>query len=347
MMDEQNPDRLPLDAGRLGVIHLKRLWARLISQRRGEAVPPDARNRVENDAAVFEGLCLVIGDTLSYLLQNTPTFAQFEAWVLERNDGYVEAHRVDRINAITEGCEYGDETRRWLAGIEAMEPVLSAADLERFGRDGYVVLHGAISPEECHRAEQAIWEFLGKDPADPESWYRDIRSIFVLLYHHPALWAARRSRRIHKAYAQIWGTADLWPAADKASLNPPERDGWRFPGPRLHWDVTLIPPISHGAQGILYLVDVAADQGAFTCVPGFHKKVDEWLRSLPPGTDPRRQDLVALGAVPVAGRAGDLILFHYGLPHGGSPNRAARPRIAQFLDFNPARRPPRSWTDFR
>ncbi|HEY6236367.1 MAG TPA: hypothetical protein VIW69_14810 [Candidatus Elarobacter sp.] len=47
----------------------------------------------------------------------------------------------------------------------------------------------------------------------------------------------------------------------------------------------------------------AADQGAFTCVPGFHRRIASWLAGLPAGTDPRHQNLGALGAVPIAGRA--------------------------------------------
>jgi len=58
-------------------------------------------------------------------------------------------------------------------------------------------------------------DFLGKNPGDPGSWYEGITSIFVLLYHHPALWAARRSRRVHKAYAQLWGTPTSGPPSTR------------------------------------------------------------------------------------------------------------------------------------
>ncbi len=299
------------------------------------------------DAALFDGLGLLIQETFTYLLRSKPAFPEFEDWVLERNAGLVEPHRVDRINAVTEGRAYGEETRRFLRGIEEMPSVLSEEDLAFFDGNGYVTVHDAVPPEACRAAERAIWRFIGKDPDDAERWHEGITSIFVHLYDHPALWAARRSPRIHKAYSQVWGTADLWPLVDKASMNPPERGAWRFPGPRLHWDVTLVPPLGFGAQGILYLTDTAADQGAFTCVPGFHKKVDDWLRSLPPDADPRQQDLLSLGAVPVPGRAGDLIIYQHGLPHGGSPNRAARPRVVQFIDYVPPRRPAMTWSTFR
>ncbi len=38
-------------------------------------------------------------------------------------------------------------------------------------------------------------------------------------------------------------------------------------------------------QGGLYLTGTAADQGTFTCVPGFPRIIRDWLESLPPGAE--------------------------------------------------------------
>ena len=336
----------PPEAGRLGVAHLRRLWAQAMRRRQGLPVESDPKSGAVNDAVVFDGLGLVIEETLRYLYQEGPDYEAFEGWVVERSGG-LDPQRIDRINAVTEGREYGEETKRWLRQIEEMEPVLDSRDLDFFGENGYVVVPEAVTKDACRAAELAIWEFLGKDPDDPDTWYVGTRSIFVPLYHHPALWTNRKSLRVHKAFSQVWGTSDLWPIVDRVSMNPPEREGFRFPGPRLHWDVTLVPPLGFGVQGLLYLTDTASHQGAFTCVPGFHKRVDAWLSSLPPEADPREQDLLSLGTVPVAGSAGDLIIYHQGLPHGGSPNRASLPRVVQFLDYLPPRRPAASWTSWR
>jgi ectoine hydroxylase-related dioxygenase (phytanoyl-CoA dioxygenase family) len=115
----------------------------------------------------------------------------------------------------------------------------------------------------------------------------------------------------------------------------PEREGWQFHGPDLHWDVSLKTPIPLGTSGILYLTDTPPEQGAFTLVPGFHRRVEEWLASLPPRADPRRQDLHALGSVPIGGRAGDLIIWHDALPHGSRPNRGTHPRMVQYIGMFP------------
>ena len=177
------------------------------------------------------------------------------------------------------------------------------------------------------------------DPDDPGTWYKKPAqpAIMVQFFHHSALSATRNSPRIHKAFAEIWNTADLWPTIDRVSFNPPETDKWKFPGPRLHWDTSLDPPIPFGVQGILYLTDTLSTQGAFTCVPGFHRRVEEWVRGLPAYANPREQDLESLGAISIAASAGDLIIWHQALPHGSSPNRATRPRIAQYLSMNPAK----------
>ena len=123
---------------------------------------------------------------------------------------------------------------------------------------------------------------------------------------------------------------------DVCGVNPPERPGYQFRGSPLHWDMTLAPPVRFGTQAILYLTDTAADQGAFSCVPGFHRRLESWLREQPAGADPRAQAVKELRAVPIAGEAGDLIIWHHALPHGATPNRAALPRVVQYLNMFPS-----------
>jgi ectoine hydroxylase-related dioxygenase (phytanoyl-CoA dioxygenase family) len=122
---------------------------------------------------------------------------------------------------------------------------------------------------------------------------------------------------------------------DRVSFNPPENERWQFPGPRLHWDVSLELPIPFGLQGLLYLSDTKENQGAFSLVPGFHNRIEEWINSLPAGTDPRTQDIYQLGVKSIAANAGDFIIWHQALPHGSSPNKATVPRIVQYINYIP------------
>lgn len=220
-------------------------------------------------------------------------------------------------------------------------PIFSKEDLEYWEEHGYVVVREAVPIENCRAAEQAVWDFLEMDGDDPDSWYPEDpprRGIMVEIYQHQALWDNRQYPRVHQAFTEIWGTDRLWVSFDRASMNPPERENWKFPGPHLHWDMSLDDmPVRLKVQGVLYLADTPSNQGAFTCIPGFHKKLEQWLKDLPTDADPRRvireyQDR----AVPVAGKAGDLVIWHSALPHGSSPNSAERPRMAQYITMSPA-----------
>lgn len=219
-------------------------------------------------------------------------------------------------------------------------PVLTKEDLAFWEENGYVIVRDAVPIENCQAAEQAVWDFLEMDGDNTESWYPDPprRGIMVEIYQHQALWNNRQSPRLHQAFSEIWGTDKLWVSFDRASMNPPEREDWKFTGPFLHWDMSLDDmPVRLKVQGVLYLADTPSNQGAFTCIPGFHRKLEEWMKNLPSDADPRRvireyQDQ----AVPIAANAGDLIIWHSALPHGSSPNSAELPRMAQYITMSPA-----------
>jgi hypothetical protein len=314
----------------LDISHVKSLWARTRKNLSGPNDPPTPEEWVKDNTLVC-GLKLGLLETLQYLHLH-PSLEEFETWILERNGGAIDPIVKERLNRALSG-----ELKTGPA-LEASDAVFTADDLAFWNENGYVVLHDAVPAENCAAAVEAICHFLKMDLNHPETWYGGPQghSIWIPLLHHPALEANRNEERIHRAFAQLWGRTDLWATTDQAGMNPPEREGWKFPGPNLHWDSSIAQPMPFGVQGILYLADTAANQGAFTCVPGFQLKIEEWLKSLPAGSDPRRQDLIALGAVPIAGKAGDMIIWHHALPHGSSPNRARLPRIVQYITLRPS-----------
>jgi hypothetical protein len=317
----------------LGVLHLKRLWSRMMARRGGAS--QFQGDDWQHDRIVIHTLGVGLEQTMQYVMRTGPSFEEFEQWIVETTGG-VEPWRIERINAAIAGTAYPEEITRWLASVEAAEPVLDAEDLAFFDEHGYVVLHDAVPAESLTAAERAVWEYVGARPDDPDSWYGGAAPGIMLQYfQHPAFEANRRSPRIHKAFAQLYGTADLWTTTDRVGFSVPERDGRPFPGPDLHWDVSLALPIPFALQGILYLSDTPPEQGAFTLVPGFHRRIASWMADLPQGADPRNQDLHALGSMPVGGHAGDLIIWQQALPHGSRPNRGSMPRIVQYITMFP------------
>lgn len=318
------------EVGVLGVLHLKRLWSRCMVQRVGAPPPAGAEREWAADSTLISGLGLGLHEALRYLYATGPSFEQFESWILERNRGSIDPARIERINAALTG--------RSVETAAAGEDALTGEDLQFWEEHGYVVVHNAASQEGCAAAVQAICEFLRMDLGDPDTWYNGPQghSIWVPLWRHPAIEANRNSPRARRAFEQIWGRTDLWMNVDQSGMNPPQRPGWRFPGPHLHWDVSLALPIPFGTQGLLYLTDTETEQGAFTCVPGFHKRIESWLQMLPDGMNPRHEDLDALGAKAIDGKAGDLIIWQQALPHGSRPNNTNKPRFVQYMNMRPA-----------
>ncbi|HEX7641750.1 MAG TPA: phytanoyl-CoA dioxygenase family protein [Burkholderiaceae bacterium] len=235
--------------------------------------------------------------------------------------------------------------RRWLDDKRcepdsggAIEDVLDAQDLAFWEEHGYLVLRDAVAQDDCEAARRAIWEFLGASPDDPASWYRPHEAkygLMLTLFDHPALEKNRRSARIRNAYRQLYGSNAIFKTIDKVSFNPPENADFRFLGAGLHWDVSMELPIPYRLQGLLYLSDCAADEGAFHCVPGFQRHIDGWLRALPAGADPREEAKRQLKAQAVPGKAGDFVIWHQALPHCATPNRGSKPRLVQYLTYLP------------
>ncbi|RZK38432.1 MAG: phytanoyl-CoA dioxygenase [Hymenobacter sp.] len=332
---KQFTETTPTDPGRLGIPHVKRFWEQALAKRNGVALNPAGQSwRADN--LLLNGLGLPLQETMRYLMQSAPSLAEFEDWILARNGGQLTPLQTSRLRSALAGEPHDEQLLAQFRAIEASPEVLSADDLRHWNEHGYVIVRGAISKEQARATEAAVWTELGMDPQRPASWYEKPigQGMMMDFYHHPTLRENRRSPRIHKAFAQLWGTADLWATTDRTSLNPPETATYFHQGTPLHWDMSLRPPFHFGTQGLIYLCDTPAHQGAFSCVPGFQNRLETWLAGLPTGTDPRRVDLTAL-VKPIAAEAGDMVIWHHFLPHGSTPNRGTYPRIVQYLNMYP------------
>ena len=177
-------------------------------ERQGQPASASAETQLEH--VVLDALGVGLEQTMRYLFQKEPSFADFEQWIIETTGG-VSRMQVARINAMVTGSESPPEIARWLAEVEADEPVLSAVDLAFWDEHGYVVVHDAVPASSREAATQAILDQCRSQADDPESWYKpNDHGIMVQFFQHPAFTANRQSRWVHKAFAQLWKTADLW-----------------------------------------------------------------------------------------------------------------------------------------
>lgn len=322
--------------GQLKIPYLQHYWQRCGAgltepTANGHPEPPEW----DLDNTLLSGLGLNLLETTRFLHSASHTgFDSFEEWIVATNGGAIEDERLSRLRDALAGLPVASA-----AGCLDHVPGLSAEQLAFWDEHGYVVVPDAVPPGDRDAAATAIYNFLDADPGDPDTWYGNKfgKSIWVPLLRHPAFLANRRAPRLVKAFAQLWGREDLWATVDQGGFNPPEREDWKFPGPHVHWDISLAEPHCFGVQGILYLTDTPADQGAFSCIPGFHRTLASWLAELPASEDPRQAIRRHPGLQPISGKAGDLILWHQSLPHGSSPNRAVKPRVVQYITLRPTR----------
>lgn len=313
---------------RVGILHLQRFWKKTALKRSGQLPQNAFLEEWATDQSLMNALGIGLEPTISYLYQEAPDFETFENWILEKTGG-VNAEIIREFNEMLEGQAAKSETAD-------TGKVLTEEDIRFFNEHGYLIIRNAVSDAESQAAQDAVWEFLGYDANNPGSWYEihpERKGIMVQLFHHPALEKTRRSEKIRRIFAELFGHDKLFVTTDRVSFNPPENDRWTFPGPNLHWDVSIKQPIPFALQGLLYLTDTRADQGAFTLVPGFQNSIGEWLEKLPEGTNPRNAILDTPDAKPLAANRGDFIVWHQALPHGSRPNTSDFPRIVQYITW--------------
>ncbi|KQB42698.1 phytanoyl-CoA dioxygenase family protein [Flavobacterium aquidurense] len=291
---------------------LEKLWKRAL-------FPSDlpAKNDTQSWNEEIKALYLLgIGmeETLQFLYFEKPDFETFKTWINTKQKNK---------NTITE---------------EPVDQVLSEKDLDFWTKNGYIIIKNAISKKDCEETQQAIWAYLEMDPDKKETWYKrhnDQKGLMLNFSDHETLNKNRLSPKIKKAYEQLYNSSRIYKTIDKVSFNPPETDEFTFLGSPLHWDTSLKQPIIFGLQGLLYLTDCGADDGAFHCVPGFHNTINHWLNNLDPDENPRDKAVKTLKPEPILGNAGDFIIWDNRLPHCATPNKGEKPRMVQYLTYLP------------
>ena len=243
---------------------------------------------------------------------------------------------------------------------------LTEAQWARWESDGYLIIPDAVPLSLARAASAAVRAYVGAEDGNKSSWYANTLDIYedldadglkphhgpcgmAQMFHHSSLWALRQHPRLHSIFADLYGTRRLYVTADRAHFKPPQSDAypaWSDPGPvhvGLHWDVDTRPsnwPVPYVMQGVVYLEDTAADQGALRVVPGFHTRLAAWSATQPANRSAERPtgaaaETLAAEAAPLEGKAGSLVVWHSLLPHGPAPNVGSAPRVSAYVTMLP------------
>ncbi len=313
--------------GVIGIFFLKEIWSYYDGLRNNTKNLEQVEWKYMN--AVFNTLGIGLEPTLKFLMSSSASFDDFEVWI--KNNGTVSEKMISHFNSII----LKDSSENFTSE----EKIFNKSDIEQWNKKGFIVLKNAISKEDCQLSVDFICNKIDVDMHNKETWYQSHslkQGIMIQLFNSKVLDKNRLSKRIRLAFEQLWNTNRLLVSMDRVSFNPPETDYYKFPGPNLHWDVSLKQPIPFGIQGLLYLTDTKEDQGAFTLIPGFHNKIELWLTQLDSDMNPRELNLLDhFKEKPISGNVGDLIIWNHCLPHGSRPNNSTSPRIVQYINYQP------------
>ena len=234
--------------------------------------------------------------------------------------------------------------------------VLTEEDWKFWIHNGYVIIKNAVSKEQVKRTADFLWEFEEKDPNNSKTWYAPPRAEMqmkeltntgmVEVYNHQTLWDNRQVPKVHDAFADIWGTGNLWCTIDRANLNFPLRPGFEYKA-FIHWDYD--PDTQpQNVQGVLALADqMDEEMGGFQCIPELFRTYDTWKLTQPETRDHFKPDTTGFVPEKIKMEAGDLLIFNSSEPHGIRANNSKdKVRIAQYISMMPAEEdnePLREW----
>lgn len=132
-------------AGTLGVLHLPRFWSKVLMDAKGVLHEDYPACGMGYDQMVLDALGLDKETTLAYIADNSPTYPQFEAWVLEQSGGSLDADAVAKLNAAIEGYNHDDDTRKGILNANGLEDdgsILDAVNLNNL--DDWCEFHASL-----------------------------------------------------------------------------------------------------------------------------------------------------------------------------------------------------------
>lgn len=213
--------------------------------------------------------------------------------------------------------------------------IVSQQAREQFLEQGYLVVPDVVPVDLRQRVIDAILSYTGVNPDDPTTWKwgNGLDHGIVPLHHDQALWDVRQHPKLYEAFTDVYAQPDLWVSMDRVSYKSPDLDDRRA---AVHWDCDPWQFEALAVQGLVYLTDTDADQGAFTCVPSIYRNLREWCTEHEDDPDRRFPRVDESDLVAVPGSAGSLVIFHRLMPHTSGINHSQTHRFVQYVTMQPA-----------
>jgi ectoine hydroxylase-related dioxygenase (phytanoyl-CoA dioxygenase family) len=206
------------------------------------------------------------------------------------------------------------------------EEFLQADQRVVFDRDGYVVIEGALTPDEIERLTAVIDHIYARERGDAGGALHLLAfcgrdAAFLELVDHPSTLPL---------IIDVLGT-NIFMYHCHLDVHPPERDVaqpwmWHQDGGIVNRDLETEPRPRLAVKVAYFLTDVSEPgRGNFAVLPG-----SQLRNAIARPRDDRNE---IPGAVPILVHAGDAVLFDRRLWHMRSPNRSGFTRKALFYAY--------------
>jgi phytanoyl-CoA hydroxylase len=235
---------------------------------------------------------------------------------------------------------------------ETQKQVLDREQVDRYGRDGYLLLEDALSPWQLARLDAVFeaWVEESRSHDGPYGETFDGRPRFDVEPGHcaerPALRRVASPIEVSDAYLEVMRAN---PALDAvAQLIGPNlrfresKVNSKLPGTathlKFHQDLPFGPLTNEDLITVLFHLDeVTAENGPLAVVPGSHRGplYEHWHDGVFTGAvSPEVEAMAKEGAVTCCGAAGSAYLLDARLLHGSAPNLSSAPRTLFIVQYH-------------
>ncbi|MDA0747417.1 MAG: DUF5069 domain-containing protein [bacterium] len=132
-------------AGPLGAIHLPRLWLKLTLSAKGKLADGYPECGQGYDQMVLDGLKVNRDAAVKYVKTNSPSYIEFENWVVQQRGGNIPKAEIEASNAAIRGYNHDDGTRTSIlsaAGMKDDGSILDAVNLNNI--DDWTEFHNSL-----------------------------------------------------------------------------------------------------------------------------------------------------------------------------------------------------------